>query len=195
MWTVYCHKHKETGKRYYGITSNLKKRWAGNGCCYISHDQAIGNAIKKYGWNAFSHIVLYDKLTYEEACEWERRLVEYWQTEQRDKGYNRCPGGEGGRGSGWHHDEATKRKISESNKGKVHSDAQNKAHSEWMKERFVGSKNYKSTAVRCITTGMVYESQRIAAKETGCDQSKIWACCNGKRNHTHGLKWEYVKEL
>lgn len=194
MWIVYCHKHKESGKRYYGITSNLKKRWAGNGCCYISHDQAIGKAIKKYGWNAFSHIVLYDKLTYEEACEWEQRLVECWQTEQRDKGYNRCPGGEGGRGCGWNHDKATKRKISEGNKGKVHSEEQNKAHSEWMKKNFAGENNPKATAVRCITTGAVYATQSEAAKETGCPQSKISLCCNGKRTHTHGLKWEYVKE-
>lgn len=40
----------------------------------------------------------------------------------------------------------------------------------------------------------VYATQSEAAKETGCLQSKISLCCNGKQAHTHGLRWEYVKE-
>ena len=37
-------------------------------------------------------------------------------------------------------------------------------------------------------------ARRTSDKETGCPQSKISLCCNGKQAHTHGLKWEYVKE-
>ena len=62
-----------------------------------------------------------------------------------------------------------------------------------MKGLLVGTRNGKSRAVCCITTGEIFESQRIAAEAKGVLQSKISKCCNGKATHTHGLKWEYVK--
>ena len=36
-WLVYCHTHKETGKKYFGITSkSAKERWGKNGYGYQS---------------------------------------------------------------------------------------------------------------------------------------------------------------
>ena len=76
--------------------------------------------------------------------------------------------------------------------GRVISEEQRQKHSKWMSDNMVGKRNPRSKAVRCINTGEVFESQRIAAESKGVLQSKIWKCCNGQASHTHGLKWEYA---
>lgn len=56
----------------------------------------------------------------------------------------------------------------------------------------------KPKKVRCVNTGVVYETTRMASKKTGFQQSKISLVCNGKRGY-HGkdekgnpIKWEFV---
>lgn len=48
--------------------------------------------------------------------------------------------------------------------------------------------------VRCIETGIVYDSIRQAERETGIDHSSIRKVCQKKLKTTHGLHWEYVEE-
>lgn len=36
-----------------------------------------------------------------------------------------------------------------------------------------------------------YVSVREAERQTGADNRRISMCCNGKRNHTGGFKWEF----
>ena len=57
-----------SGKRYYGITckKNVQDRWL-NGKGYGGNKQYT-NAINKYSWENFEHIVLFKNLTKEEAC-------------------------------------------------------------------------------------------------------------------------------
>ena len=50
--------------------------------------------------------------------------------------------------------------------------------------------NYKKKPVRCIETGIVYESA-TAAKEIG--GSKVSAVCRGERQTAGGYHWEFVK--
>lgn len=62
-WTLYCHKNKENGKRYYGITCQLpEQRWM-NGYGYAAH-LPIGRAIRKHGWSNFEHIIVMDNLLF-----------------------------------------------------------------------------------------------------------------------------------
>ena len=58
-----------------------------------------------------------------------------------------------------------------------------------------GTQNHKSTAVMCIDTGIVYVTQRYAAKVTGAKQSKISECCNGTRKTAGGYRWAYADSL
>lgn len=58
----------------------------------------------------------------------------------------------------------------------------------------------QSAKVICTTTGIVYDSMTIAAKETGSYQANISRCCMGRRSHAGTdlitqlpLKWEYYK--
>ena len=192
-YVVYIHQNKINGKRYIGITNNIIKRWYGNGKKY-ENCPVFNSAIKKYGWDNFHHVVIVSGLSLEEANLLEQFYIKEYRTCEKRFGYNVQPGGHFVPSMlGKRHNEGTKQKMSEAHKGKTHSEKQNKQHSEYMTGLLVGSRNGKSRAVRCITTGEVFESQGLAAKSKGVLQSKIALCCQGKRTHTPGLKWEYIE--
>lgn len=192
-YVVYIHQNKINGKRYIGITNNTSKRWYGNGKKY-ENCPVFNSAIKKYGWDNFHHVVIVSGLSLEEANLLEQLYIKEYKTNEKKHGYNIQPGGHFVPSmSGKHHTEETRQKMSNAQKGRKISEEQKKRHSEYMRGRFVGNKNGHSRAVRCITTGEVFESQRIAAQSKGVSQSKISLCCQEKRTHTHGLKWEYIE--
>lgn len=90
---VYMHT-SPNGKRYIGITSqeNPEKRWGSNGCGYIDNEH-FWNAIKLYKWQNFKHEILFENLTKEEACQKEIELIAYYDSTDKDKGYNISIGG------------------------------------------------------------------------------------------------------
>ena len=54
IYTVYQHKNKINGKRYFGITSRKpEERWGYNGRNYKSSPHFY-SAIQKYGWDNLS---------------------------------------------------------------------------------------------------------------------------------------------
>jgi len=193
-YILYEHRNKANGKRYIGITNNKTKRWYGKGKHYdrCPHFWA---AIQKYGWDNFEHNVILSELTREEANGLERLFIEMFRTREKAFGYNVAEGGGVSLSMlGKHHSEETRRKMSEAQRGRKMPEEQKRRHSEHMKGLMVGSKNPRSRAVRCINTGEIFESQRIAAQAKGVLQPKIWKCCNGEAAHTHGLRWEYVED-
>lgn len=191
-YILYEHRNKINGKRYIGITNNKTKRWYGKGKHYEGCPY-FWAAIQKYGWDNFEHNVLVYDLSLEEASRLEKHYIETFKTREKDFGYNLAEGGTNAPTMlGKHHSKETRQKMRESALGKVISEGQRKSHSKWMSENFIGKRNPKSRAVRCINTGEVFESQRIASQAKGVLQSKIWKCCNGEATHTHGLRWEYA---
>lgn len=89
----YVYKHTSpSNKIYIGITrQNLEKRWQyGIGYSYNTH---FANAIRKYGWKNFKHEVLFSGLTKSEATTKEIELIAYYDSTNKDKGYNISPGG------------------------------------------------------------------------------------------------------
>ena len=62
-WVVYKHKNLTNGKVYIGITHDVRKRWHGNGCAYKSN-RYFWQAIQKYGWDGFSHEVIYENISH-----------------------------------------------------------------------------------------------------------------------------------
>jgi len=67
-----------------------------------------------------------------------------------------------------------------------------KRNSERQLGKRTGAENHNTRKVRCIETGVVYESQRAAATATGLRQPKISQCCTGSRRTTGGFHWEYA---
>ena len=134
-YTVYIHKNKINGKVYIGQTcQNPIKRWD-NGKGYITSTRFY-NAIQKYGWDNFEHIILYSGLSQEEANKIEQKLIKQYKAQNDQYGYNITSGG-----NNYSHSEETKQKIGKANsialKGKTHSQEQNKAIS----EKFTGKGN------------------------------------------------------
>lgn len=51
-----------------------------------------------------------------------------------------------------------------------------------------------SKLVRCIETGMIFESTREAERCTGIFNASISHCCHGKQQTAGGYHWEYVNK-
>lgn len=85
-YCVYKHTNLINHKSYIGITcQKLSHRWGHEGHNY-NHQPKFFNAIQKYGWDNFSHEVLYDNLTKEEATELEAKMIDKYKSVEN--GYN-----------------------------------------------------------------------------------------------------------
>lgn len=190
------------GKRYIGITSKgLRKRakvhrdTAGQG-----RGALIGAALRKYGKDKIIFKTLVVCPTWEYAKEMERAAIAAYKPE-----YNLTEGGDGV--LGYKHTKASRRFLSEANKGiqkwlgKNHSDATKKkmaaARSRyWAKNRKPKPKKIKlpkaGVAVRCLDTGEVFRSTIEASRLTNTDRKSIRLVCAGLQHKAGGMKWEIV---
>ena len=67
-YSVYKHTNKVNGKVYIGITYNKPEvRWGSNGIGYKR--QLFWNAIQKYGWDNFTHEILFESQAYQKEIE------------------------------------------------------------------------------------------------------------------------------
>lgn len=108
-WIVYVHivpkylSGHDWDKYYVGITSNIKRRWRGNGIEYKpkkENSSCFYNAIQKYGWKNILHEIIAENLTKDEAESLEQVFIKNLKSNYHDLGYNRTKGGEGGNRSG-----------------------------------------------------------------------------------------------
>lgn len=209
-WIVYKHQNLLNGKVYIGITSQKpENRWR-KGAGYYNHKKFY-SAILKYGWDNFSHDILYTNLTEKEACQKEQELICFYDS--KNNGYNLTNGGDGTKG--YHHTKATKKKISQSQKKNNHKNKTeqinnwNKNHKEEhsmiMKEKWQ-DKDFKNAMtekhkkkILCVTTGEIFNSVNEAALFAGISPSGISKCLKGIQRSAGKhpiskikLQWSYV---
>lgn len=194
-YTVYCHTNKINGKRYVGITSQKSEtRWNnGKGYKPTSH---FRNAIEKYGWEEFTHEILFTGLTKKEAEAKEIELIAKWKLQDHNFGYNSASGG--GVNRGYRFSEETKLKIAKVNcdrgstvKPKLKPCKNIFTEDHKQKLRDANKKNFHP--VICTTTGIVYENITAAVKDTEVDRCSIRRICNGKRHMSKGLGFAWYK--
>ena len=117
---IYIHRNKVNGKCYVGQTvRDLQKRWGENGNGYLGHNKdgtymqpKFANAIIKYGWDNFEHLILSDIYTNQDELN-AAEIATIAKYDSFNNGYNVLIGGSQGKRS-----EETGRKIGESNKGR-----------------------------------------------------------------------------
>lgn len=215
-WCVYKHTCYENQKSYIGITSQKPQvRWGKNGSAYLSKasNKHWKNAIRKYGWEGFSHEIIEENLTKEEACEKEKYYINKYDS--YNNGYNDTLGGEGGGMIGKHHSEQAKEKLSNyfkgrfvgelnymygkhtNNRGKLSEEAKQRI-SQKAKMRMLNDENYlkrlrlfnesrkKAVNQYDLEGNLVhtYDSAASAEKETGIFQENIRNVCARRKNKT-----------
>lgn len=207
---VYQHKNKMNNKSYIGITSqDPEKRW-NNGEGYKL--QPFYEAIKKYGWDNFEHIILEKNLTKKQAEEKEQFYIKYFDSYR--KGYNFSEGGESGFNGG-HHKEKTKQIISQKLSQYIKDKDQDrgiklqemlKNNPEINQKRIENINNIfkkgsqaakdrvknNNKKVRCIELNKIFNSIKEAADFAKVDNSGITHCLKGQQKTSGGYHWEYV---
>ena len=200
-YKVYVHTNLTNGKRYVGITSQKPEyRW-NYGNAYKSNPH-FWSAICKYGWDGFSHEVLFDLLSKEEAEAKEIELIAKWHTQSREFGYNVAAGGESGHGyvpteevrqkwskvrTGTKRSEETKARIAEASRRNY----------ERCREALAVAK-YKAVNMYTLDGSFIasYASITEAANANNISESDrrhISDVCKGKRRQCAGYYWEYAK--
>ena len=93
-YSVYIHINKVNGKKYVGVTTmKPETRWC-NGKKYKSNKH-FTSAIDKYGWDSFDHFVI-EVESASRMYELEKFYIQFYNTTDPEKGYNRSLGGDSG---------------------------------------------------------------------------------------------------
>lgn len=92
---------------------------------------------------------------------------------------------------GKHLSDETRRRLSEAHKRYKASEETRRKQSEYRKEHLQGFCKEK-IQVQCIETGIIYESMREAARQTGISNIHIGQVCKGKNKTAGGFHWRYV---
>lgn len=199
-WKVYIHTNLINKKRYIGITSKKPEhRWLeGRG---YKDNRYFGNAIAKYGWDSFSHEVVFEDLTRSEAVDLEKLLIATFRTQDRRYGYNMTAGGDGT--LGYYPSAETRAKLSEARRKENLSEETLRRRSEGLRGRKFSDEHKKkigdgnSKAINMITKdGEYIRSFRGASDaelELGISHSHISQCCTGKRKTAGGYMWEFAQ--
>ena len=187
-YIVYLHINKFNQHTYVGITKqDVKRRWK-NGYGY---DKCLKfyNAILKYGWDTFEHIILC-KASKENAMFLEAVLIAYYK--RKRVSYNITDGGEENIPSmlGKHHTDETKELLRNRVFSQETKDKMRKNH-----YCVKGSQNPSAKAVLQLSVdGEIikkYDYASLAAEELSIDLSSIIKCCRGKKKTCGGFRWEY----
>lgn len=192
--TVYCFINRINNKIYIGETvkSDYNERF------YEHKNKAIRGenmyfykAIRKYGWDSFDKIILYQtevltntdenkKVLNDLVNDKEAYYINHFDTTNHKKGYNITSGGDGI--VGYKHSEETKKLFSEQRSGNKH----------WK----YGTKNIGGDVILQFDLDFnllnKFPSMSEAARELNCNANNISCCCNNKIDTYKGFIW--VKE-
>ena len=204
-YIVYSHVNPINNKVYVGITNqNIHKRWK-NGYGYTKCKKFY-NAILKYGWDNFKHIVLC-RTSKSTAFLLEKALIKYYK--DKNLSYNITDGGEDSIPSmlGKHHTIETKKKISKASKracseqtkrkiGLANSGSKNGMYGRDISEyarKLVIERFSKSVLQLDLNDNIInkFSSASEAERQLNGKGSHISCCCLGKRKTAYGYKWKY----
>ena len=190
------HINKINDKKYIGITKDSIEHRSGKNGTNYEKCPYFWKAIQKYGWDNFEHIILFENLTKEEACEKEIALIREYDLCNHELGYNLSKGGDMKNGEnnpffGHTHTEETKNKVRESNKQRIWTEESKQK----IRDKLSGSKNKLSKTILCVETNETFGSLKEAATAKRIHYSKISEAANGKRKTAGGYHWKYIDAI
>lgn len=209
MGYIYLRTNTVNGKQYVGQAVDYKKRqYVWNSSTYHYAGKTINRARKKYGIEAFDFEILME-CDDEEMNQWETYYIKKLNT-KIPNGYNMTDGGDGRSGYKVIYSEESKKKMSESHKGKKLTEEQRKKMSESLKGRKFSEETRKkiSEAKKGVfnlksskpvlqidkqTNEILAEfsSTMEIQRQLGINNSHIASCCRGERKTCGGFKWKY----
>lgn len=172
-YTVYQHKNKKNGRAYK--------------TCPRFFD-----AIEKYGWDSFEHIIIKDGLSKEDAIALEMKLIKELRLTDSKFGYNLTTGGEH-----YLHNDETKKKMSarrRAMKGKTPEHIR-EAISKGLKGNTL--KPPKAVNQYSLVTGeliQTFPSLTDAANSVGASIGNLSLACRHKRKVVKGYAWMFAQE-
>lgn len=211
---IYCIENLVNKKRYIGQSLNIEHRWSkhryelNNGThsnCYLQ------NSWNKYGEENFNFYII-ELCDVDKLDEREKHYIDFYDTLNRDKGYNLMSGGTFGRRysiescmkkskslKGHIVSADTRKKIS-----KNHADVSGrkngmygKHHTEEAKMKVsnankgkISSRRNRNT-VYCIELKTTFKDATEAGKTLNIDGGAILKCCRGERKTCGGYHWEF----
>lgn len=187
-WIIYMYTFPN-GKRYIGKThTSLKDRQGGANWSGYDHSSILMKAVRKYGIKNIKQEILFeDEMVDEYASRLEQICILLFKANclrftDPAYGYNMTDGGEGT--IGHHHTEESKKKMSESKKGKK-----------------TGKDHPSSKPVYCIELNKIFVNAVEAEQCTGISRQNISLCCLRKNKSTYGgntgydeLHWIFEKD-
>ncbi len=170
------------GKHYVGMTGKpVKNRWDyGNG---YHNNRRLSEAIKSVGFDNIRKEHFSYPLSRDSAERIETALIDYFDSANPEKGYNRGHGALAEHG--WQHGGETREKIRTFQLGQKKSPE--------TKERMRKGHQSQMKKVRNVTTGMTYGSIREASEACGVSSTCIARACCGKQKSAGGCEWEFAK--
>lgn len=196
---VYKHTNLSDGKVYIGVTGKKKpeQRWK-NGDGY-ERNIHFYSAIKLYGWDGFSHEILRECNTIEEALKYEGDYSKKFNSTNPEYGYNYICGKDIDH---FTISKETRKKVSYGLSGKARkkfSKEEKKKISDSIKEsKKETSGENRFAPIECYTKDGIligkYKNCIEAQKELGLSGTvHIYDSCRGDRKYAYGYIWKYGK--
>lgn len=163
-------------------------------------DCIMYNAFNKYGYDNFTIEIIDTAETIDELNEKEIYWISYYDSTNKDKGYNLCEGGNNT--VGFKHSEESKRLMSEHAVRRFGPDNHfyNMHHTdetkEKMKQSWINRKESGEQLPQCrrvinLDTGEVFNSIVDACDKYDVKATHVSRVCRGKRKRTGGYRWAY----
>lgn len=192
-YIIYKHTAPD-GRIYIGMTKQGLEGRAKGGYGYRSTPQFFA-AIQSFGWDNFSHEILTEGLTREEAKLAERHFIALFESNKPGIGFNVDAGGS----SNIRPISAESRmKMAASHKGVPLSEEHKANISAALKGKKVtpqcqaASVKARSRAVICEETDTIYSSISEAARAIGAKNSCLSQCLSGRNKTAAGYHWRYA---
>lgn len=190
-FVVYLHRNMVNGKVYVGVTcqANLNDRWR-KGKAY---NKAFKADVERYGWNNFKHIIVISEISQEEALQKEKELVDFFESNKPENGYNITKGGDVMGMMGKHHSMETKKRLHE----KMDKIAFSEEHKKRISEAKQGIKHHCAKPVYQFTMSGEYirkwDYMSEASKTLNINKGNITETCKGNRKSAGGFIWKYER--